>query len=150
VQDAAYATLLRARRQQLHAAIAAALEREFPEIVAAPPELLAHHCTEAGLTQQTVDNWRRAGERAIESSANVEAITHLTRGLEVLKALPESLQRDEQELVFEVALVTPLWASRAFGSPEAARAATRALELCRRIGADTPAHFQALWGLGHA
>jgi class 3 adenylate cyclase len=77
VQDAAYATLLRARRQQLHAAIAAALESEFPEIVAVQPELLAHHCTEAGLTRQAIDNWRRAGERAVEGSANLEAIAAL-------------------------------------------------------------------------
>ena len=56
--------LLRARRQRLHAAIGAILEREFPEIVAAQPELLAHHCAEAGLTEQAVRYWQRAGERA--------------------------------------------------------------------------------------
>lgn len=74
VQDAAYATLLRPRRQQLHGAIAAALEREFPEIVAAQPELLAHHYTEASLRLQAIDKWLRAGERANEASANPEAI----------------------------------------------------------------------------
>ena len=70
VQDAAYATLLRARRQQLHAAVAGALEREFPEVAAAQPELLAHHYAEAGLRQQAIDNWLRAGERANEALAN--------------------------------------------------------------------------------
>ena len=118
VQDAAYATLLRVRRQQLHAAIAAALERKFPEIVTAQPELLAYHCTEAGLTQQAIENWRRAGERAIEGSANLEAIAHLTRGLEKLEDLPASPQRDEKELAFQVALLTPLFAAR-FGSARA-------------------------------
>ena len=146
VQDAAYATLLRVRRQQLHAAIAAALEREFPEIVAAQPELLAHHCTEAGLKQQAIDNWRRAGERAIEGSANLEAIAHLTRGLEILEDLPEGPRRDEKELAFQVALLTPLFAAR-FGSAEGERAAARALELSRRVGADQWSLFRALFGL---
>ena len=146
VQDAAYATLLRVRRQQLHAAIAAALERKFPEIVTAQPELLAHHCTEAGLTQQAIDNWRRAGERAIEGSANLEAIAHLTRGLEKLEDLPASPQRDEKELAFQVALLTPLFAAR-FGSTEGERAAARALELSRRVGTDMRSLFRALFGL---
>jgi predicted ATPase len=146
VQDAAYATLLRARRQQLHAAIAAALEREVPEIVAVQPELLAHHCTEAGLTQQAIDNWRRAGERAIEGSANLEAIAHLTRGLDILKDLPEGPQRDEKELAFQVALLTPLFAAR-FGSAEGERAAARASELSRKVSADPRSHFRALFGL---
>jgi class 3 adenylate cyclase/tetratricopeptide (TPR) repeat protein len=146
VQDAAYATLLRARRQQVHAAIAAALEREFPEIVAAQPELLALHCTEGGLTRQAIDNWRRAGERAIEGSANLEAIAHLTRGLKILEDLPEGPQRDEAELPFQVALLTPLFATR-FGSAEGERAAARALELSRRVGADLRSLFRALYGL---
>jgi class 3 adenylate cyclase/predicted ATPase len=146
VQDAAYATLLRARRQLLHAAIAAALEREFPEIVAAQPELLALHCTEAGLTQQAIDNWRRAGERAIEGSANLEAIAHLTRGLKILEDLPEGPQRDEKELPFQVALLTPLFATR-FGSAEGERAAARALELSRRVDGDLRLLFRALFWL---
>jgi predicted ATPase len=143
VQDAAYATLLRARRQQLHAAIAATLEREFPETVAAQRELLAHHCTEAGLKQQAIDNWRRAGERAIEGSANLEAIAHLTRGLEILRSLPEGPQRDEKELALRVASLTPLFAAR-FGSAEGERAAARALELSRRVGGDLRSLFRAL------
>jgi predicted ATPase len=147
VQDAAYATLLRARRQQLHAAIAAALEAEFPEIVAAQPELLAHHYTEAGLRQQAIDNWLRAGERGNERSANPEAIAHLTRGLEILDDLPESSQRDEKELAFQVALLTPLFAAR-FGSAEGERAARRAMELSRRVGgADQRPLVRALFGL---
>ncbi len=146
MQDAAYATLLRVRRQQLHAAIAAALERKFPEIVTAQPELLAYHCTEAGLTQQAIENWRRAGERAIEGSANLEAIAHLTRGLEKLEDLPASPQRDEKELAFQVALLTPLFAAR-FGSTEGERAAARALELSRRVDADMRSLFRALFGL---
>jgi class 3 adenylate cyclase/predicted ATPase len=147
VQDAAYATLLRSRRQHLHAAIAAALDRDFPEIIAAQPELLAHHCTEAGLTEKAIDNWRRAGEHAIERSANLEAIAHLTRGLKILEEeLPEGPQRDEKELAFQVALLTPLFAAR-FGSADGERAAARALELSCRADADQWALFRALFGL---
>jgi predicted ATPase len=150
VQDAAYATLLRARRRQLHEAIAAVLEREFPETVATQPELLAHHCTEAGCTEEAVQYLRRAGQRALARSANPEAIAHLNRGIHLLDSLPQSRQRDEQELMFQAALVAPLWTSRGFGSPEAERAARRALELCERAAPDTPAHFRALCGLAYA
>jgi tetratricopeptide (TPR) repeat protein len=150
VQDAAYATLLRARRRELHEAIAAALEREFPETVASQPELLAHHCTEAGLTEQAVQYWRRAGERALERSANPEAIAHLTRGIRLLDSLPQNRQRDEQELVLQAALIAPLWTNYGFGSPEAERASRRALELCERAAPGTPAHFRALRGLAYA
>jgi predicted ATPase len=150
VQDAAYATLLRARRRQLHEAIAAAVEREFPETVATQPELLAHHCTEAGLTEQAVQYWQRAGERALDRSANLEAIAHFTRGVQLLDSLPQGRQRDEQKLVFQVALIAPLSSSSRYGSPEAERASRRALELCERAAHDTPAHFQALQGLAYA
>jgi class 3 adenylate cyclase/predicted ATPase len=147
VQDAAYATLLRARRQQLHAAIAAALEREFSEIASAQPELMAHHYTEAGLRQQAIDNWLRAGGRANENSANPEAIAHLTRGLKLLEDLPEDPLRDEKELAFQIALLTPLFAAR-FGSAEGERAARRAIELSRRVGgADQRPLVRALFWL---
>jgi predicted ATPase len=150
VQDAAYATLLRARRQQLHAAIAAELEAEFPEIVAAQPELLAHHYTEAALTQKAIDNWLRAGERATERSAHLEAIAHLTHGIEILDGLPQTPQRDQQELEFQAALVTPFWASRGFASVEAERAAKRAIDLGPRAGTDSPAYFRAIYGLRYS
>jgi predicted ATPase len=111
---------------------------------------LAYHCTEAGLTESAVQYWRRAGERALERSANPEAIAHLSRGIQLLVGLPQNRQRDEQELMFQAALVAPFWTSRGFGSPEAERAARRALELCERAAPDTPAHFRALYGLAYA
>jgi class 3 adenylate cyclase/predicted ATPase len=147
VRDTAYGSLLRRRREELHARIATALETDFPETAAAQPEIVAHHYTEAGRAEQAVPYWHRAGERAIERSANLEAIAHLTRGIEVLKTLPQNPERDEQELVLQVALTNPLWASRGFGSPAAERVATRVLELNRQIGADTPAHFWAVFGV---
>jgi predicted ATPase len=147
VRDAAYSTLLRDRRRQIHAGIADVLKQDFPEIVAAQPEALAYHSTEAGLTAQAVDDWRRAGEHAIERSANLEAISHLSRGLQILKTLPESWQRDEQELVFQVALLAPHWASKGFASPGAEQVAARAEELCQRVGGHLPEHIRALWGV---
>jgi class 3 adenylate cyclase/predicted ATPase len=145
VRDAAYASLLRRRREELHAQIVAALESEFPETVEAQPELLAQHLTEAGLVERAVAWWQRAGERATGRSANIEAIAHLNRGLKVLQRLPESRQRDEFELSVQLALVAPHWASKGFASPEAGHVARRAVDLARRLGSDTPDECQALW-----
>ena len=94
--------------------------------------------------QQAIENWRRAGERAIEGSANLEAIAHLTRGLEKLEDLPASPQRDEKELEFRVASLGPLFAAR-FGSAEGERAASRALELSRRVGGDLRPFPGTVW-----
>src|SRR6267378_6017486 len=82
VQDAAYSTLLRGDRQQLHARIAEALEERFPEWIAREPELLAHHFAEARQTERAIGYWLKAGERAAGRSANLEAVRQLTRGLE--------------------------------------------------------------------
>jgi class 3 adenylate cyclase len=98
VQGAAYESLLRSRRQQLHARIAAALEGRFPENVAAQPALLAHHCTEAGLTQQAVAYWLAAGRQAWARSAVAEAVALLRRGLALVPALPNGDGRRETEL----------------------------------------------------
>ncbi len=80
VQEAAYQTLLKSRRQQIHQRIAHVLTERFPETAEVRPELLAHHCTEAGLIEPAVDYWYRAGQRAQERAANLEAIAHLMRG----------------------------------------------------------------------
>src|SRR6266852_8730684 len=86
IQDAAYQSLLRSTRQQHHQHIAQVLEARFPDICETQPELLAHHYTEAGLMGQAIPYWQRAGQRALQRSAHVEAISHLTKGLEVLQA----------------------------------------------------------------
>src|SRR5262249_31206497 len=90
VQDAAYARLSRPTRQRLHKRIADALEKGFPHTIQSQPELLAHHLAQAGFTERAIDYLRKAGQRAIESSANTEAIGHLTRALELLQPLPAS------------------------------------------------------------
>ena len=85
IQDAAYQSLLRSTRQPHHQRIAQVLEARFPEICETQPELLAHHYTEAGLVEQAIPYWQRAGQRALERSAYVEAIAHLTQGLDAAR-----------------------------------------------------------------
>src|SRR5205823_9475939 len=93
IQDAAYESLLKSTRQHYHQRIAQVLESQFPETAEAAPELLAYHYTEAGVTEQAVHYWHNAGQSAVQRSAHVEAISHLTKGLELLKTLPETPQR---------------------------------------------------------
>src|SRR6266498_3734426 len=107
-----------ARVQLLHARIAEVLERRFPERVAREPELLAHHLTGARLFARAIGYWLKAGERAAERSANLEALRHLTRGLEALRTLPESTERDRRELAFQIALGTPLIAVHGYSAPQ--------------------------------
>ena len=96
IQDAAYQSLLRSTRQQHHQRIAQVLAERFPETAETQPELLAHHYTEAGLGAQAIPYWQRAGQRAIQRSANLEAIGHLTRGLDILITLPDTPECSQQ------------------------------------------------------
>jgi predicted ATPase/class 3 adenylate cyclase len=146
IQEVAYQSLLRSMRQQYHQQIAQALVARFPEIVDTQPELVAHHYTEAGLAAQAVPYWQRAGQRAIERSANLEAISHLTKGLDVLKTLPETPQRTQQELTLQLALGTPLVMIKGYEAAEVEQAYTRAQELCQQVG-DRSQRFSVLVGL---
>ena len=146
IQDAAYQSLLRSTRQQYHQRIAQVLEARFPEVGETQPELLAHHYTEAGLMAQAIPYWQQAGQRAIERSAHLEAIAHLTKGLEVLRTLSDSPERAQQELGLQIALGQAWMAAKGQGVPEVERAYTRARELCRQVG-ETPELFPVLWGL---
>ena len=134
VQDAAYASLLKGRRQQLHSRIAQVLKDYFPERAAAEPELLAHHYTEAGETEQAIDQWLKAGQRAAERSANPEAVAHLRRGLELLGSLPDTDGRVRRELALQMALGLPLIATKGYSGDEVGAAYERARELCERVG----------------
>ena len=149
VQDAAYQSLLRSTRQQYHQRIAQVLEAQFAETVETQPEVLAHHYTEAGLSAQAIPYWQRAGERALQRSANVEAVGHVTRGLEVLTALPETGERAHQELALQITLGPALAATKGQQAPETERTYARACELARQVG-DTPQRFPALWGFWYA
>ncbi len=146
IQDAAYQSLLKSKRQQYHQQIAHVLEERFAETKETQPELLAHHYTEAGFTAQAIPYWQRAGQRALERSANIEAIAHLTKGLELLSTLPDTPERAQQELTLQIALGLSLMASRGWAAPEAEQAYARARELCRQVG-ETPQLFQVLAGL---
>jgi TOMM system kinase/cyclase fusion protein len=146
IQDAAYQSLLRSTRQQYHQRIAQVLEERFPELCETQPELLAHHYTEAGLMTQAVPYWQHAGQRAIERSANLEAVAHLTRGLGVLAALPDTPERAQQELVVQTTLGPALMATKGYSAPELLQAYARARELCQQVG-ETPQLFQVLRGV---
>ena len=102
IQDTAYQSLLKSTRQQYHQQIAQSVGGTISETKETQPELIAHHYTEAGLIEQAIPYWQQAGRRAIERSANVEAISHLTKGLELLKALPDTPERTQQELTYKL------------------------------------------------
>src|SRR5262245_45792684 len=143
IQDTAYQSLLKSRRQQLHRQIAQVLEERFAEVKVTQPELLAHHYTEAGLIERAIPHWQMAGQRAVERSANIEAISHLTRGLAVLKTLPDTTERARQELTLQLALNDALFAVKGYAAPEVGTAMTRARQLCQQLG-ETPQLFPVL------
>ena len=126
-----YESLLKSRRRQLHARIVAALEERFPATMEADPELLARHCTEAGLAERAIDYWQRAGERAIKRSANPEAVAHFRRALEILGTRTNRGARAEQELQLLLAFGPALTMTRSSGAPEIGRVYARARELAR-------------------
>ena len=146
VQDAAYQSLLRSTRKHYHQKIAQVLEENFPDTPTAHPELIAHHYTEAGLGEQAIPYWQRAGQIANQRSANIEAINYFTQGIAVLQSLPDTPERAQQELPFQVGLGGPLIAIKGWAAPEVGAVYTRARELCRQVG-ETPQIFPVLWGL---
>jgi class 3 adenylate cyclase/predicted ATPase len=130
VQDAAYGTLLKSRRQQLHGRIAQILEEQFPETVELQPEVLAHHATQAGLIEKAVDHGYKAGRQAIARSAMVEASTQLAQALNLLAGLSPGPDRDRKELDLQIALGAALIAIKGWAAPEVGKTYARARELC--------------------
>jgi len=126
VQDAAYGTLLREPRRSLHARIAETLESQFAEIAESRPEILARHCTEAGLIEKAAGLWGKAGQRTLERSALVEATEQLTRALNQIATLPSTPALRREEIRLRVAIITPLLHVKGYASPEAKTAAERA------------------------
>ena len=118
VQDVAYGTLLREPRRALHARIAETLESQFAEIAERQPELLARHCTEAGLIEKAVGLWGKAGQRSLERSALVEAIEQLTRALDQIATLPATPALRREQINLQVALITPLIHVKGYAAPE--------------------------------
>jgi class 3 adenylate cyclase/predicted ATPase len=146
IQDAAYESLLKSTRRGYHRRIAEVLMEQFPETAETQPELLAHHYTEAGLTEKAVHYWHQAAQRAVERSAHAEAISHFTTGLALLQTLPETLERLHQELNILVTLGSALMATKGYGGREVEHVFHRARELCHQVG-DTPQVFRVLQGL---
>jgi len=144
VQDAAYSTLLRKRRQELHARVAAALEEHFADLAERQPELLAHHVTAAANTERAVDQWLKAGRHAAARFTYFEAIAHLERGLGLLHSLPESPARDSREIELQLALGLCLLTAK--GAVEAKPPYMRAHELAER-GGEPQQRFEALNGV---
>jgi predicted ATPase len=133
IQDTAYGSLLKSTRQQYHQRVAQVLEDQFPETAEAEPELLAHHYTEASFTEKAVHYWHHAGQSAVQRSAHAEAISHLTKGLELLKILPETSQGLQRELDMHIALGASLLATKGQAAPEVGETYTYARQLCQRL-----------------
>jgi class 3 adenylate cyclase/tetratricopeptide (TPR) repeat protein len=134
LEDALYGALVKAQRQAYHRRIGDALEAQFPQTAETQPELLAHHFTEAGLTEKAAHYRLKAGQRSRDRSAFAEAIGHLTRGLALVAELPQSRGQGELELQFLTALAPSYIAARGYAAPEAGPVLARARELCQRIG----------------
>jgi predicted ATPase len=145
IQEAAYQSLLRSTRQHYHQRIAQVLAERFPDLAETQPELLAHHYTEAGLTEPALVYWQQAGHRAMQRSAPVEAVNHLTRGLALLPALPDTLERRQRELAFQLALGPQLAVTKGYAAPEVEQAFARARALCQQ-GATRPSSASSCGG----
>ena len=135
VQDAAYGTLLREPRRALHARIAETLESQFVEIAESRPELLARHCTEAGLIEKAAGLWGKAGQRSLERSALAEAAEQLARALAQIASLPPTPALRREEIKLQVALITPLIHLHGFAAPKTKTAVERARVLIEQAEA---------------
>jgi predicted ATPase len=146
LRDAIYDSLLRSKRQQIHADIAAILEQDFPELAENQPEVLAYHYQEAGNHPLAIGCWFKSGQRALAHSAKVEAIANFRKALQLLNALPETPERIKQEIDIQLALGIPLIAVQGYASAETREAFSQARALCLQLG-NIPEYFQALYGL---
>jgi len=145
LEEALHSSLPEAERRQFHRQVAEVMEARFPQAAETQPELLARHFTEAGLTEKAVGYWLQGGRRSHERCANVEAISHLSTGLELLRKLDESSARDAQELELLGLLGTAYIAARGYAAPEVGTIFQRARTLSERVG-QTPQAFAMMRG----
>jgi predicted ATPase len=145
-QEVAYNSVLHERRKALHERTAQAIEALYSANLDEHYSELAHHYSRSGNTEKAIEYLQLAGQQAVQRSAHVEAITHLTAALELLTTLPDARERAQQELTLQLALGAPLIATKGYGAPEVEKAYSRARELCRH-GAETSALFPVLLGL---
>jgi class 3 adenylate cyclase/tetratricopeptide (TPR) repeat protein len=146
LQEAAYQSLVRSTRRRYHGRIAQALAARFPEVAEAQPEVLAHHCTEAGQVEPAIRYWTRAGELASRRSANVEAVSHLGQALTLLRGLPDASARGEDELRLLLALGIPLMQLEGC-SFRMEQTYARAWELLFALGDALPRLGLSYWGI---
>ena len=146
LRETAYQSLLIRTRQTYHQRIAILLKERFPNIISDNPELMAHHCTEAGEYTEAIHYWLAAGRHAVQRSANLEAISHLRNGLLIIDKHPDSSQRTDLELAIQITLGLAVMMSKGYAAPEAEHAYARARELCKDI-IDLNAVFPVLCGL---
>ena len=146
IQDAAYQSMLKKKRQQYHQRIAEVLIEKFPETAATQPELVAQHLAEANQIEESVGYWLKAGLRAQNLCAHQEAIQHLSRGLQLLATLDHSRSRDELELALQVPLGVSFYSARGYAAPEVGPIFDRAHQLCRTVG-DPAKLFYVVWGM---
>jgi predicted ATPase len=152
VQDAAYGTLLREPRRKLHARIVEILGSQFAEISESQPELLARHCTEAGLIEKAAGLWGKAGLRSLERSALIEAIKQLTEALSQIERLPATPALRREQISFQVALIIPLTHVKGYAASETRAAAERAYRLIEQAEAlgEAPEDPLLLFSVLHA
>ena len=118
VQDAAYGSLLREPRRALHARIAEMLEGQFADIAESQPELLARHCTEAGLNEKAAGLWGKAGQRSLARSALLEAVTQLTHAIDQIATLPATPALRREQIELQIALINSLMHVKGQAAPE--------------------------------
>ena len=149
VRDAAYAGLLKSRRVHLHAAIANALEQEFPEVVQIQPEIVAYHYTQAGSYEKALYYWYEAGKQSAARSAHNEAVGHLKQGLKQIPNIDDPMLRNKSELLLQTSLGNSLRAIKGWSTDSVKHAYTRALQLCKESGrGELDEHtFPAVFGL---
>ncbi|HET9573062.1 MAG TPA: AAA family ATPase, partial [Methyloceanibacter sp.] len=135
VRDAAYESLLKSRRQQLHGQIARTMEERFPDIVVSQPEIVAHHFTEAGLAEPAIDYWLKAGHFALSRSP-IAAAGHLKDGLKLIPNIDDPMLRNKWELLLQTSLGNALQATQGWSIDSVKQAYTRALQLCKESGLD--------------
>jgi class 3 adenylate cyclase/predicted ATPase len=134
VQDVAYGTLLRGKRQELHGRVAQVLEEHWPETTESQPELLAHHCAQAGFVERAIAYYGRAGQRAVAREAMAEAMAQLTKGLELLASTPDSASRQRRELELQIVLGRALMVAQGYAAPAVGETHARARALCEQLG----------------
>ncbi len=150
LRDAIYDSMLKSKRQHIHADIAAALEQHLSDLAESQPEVLAHHYQEAANHEQAIHYWFKSGQRALAQSANVEAIANFRKALQLLTAQPETPERVKQTIDIQLAMGIPLIAVKGYASAETREAFSQARTLCLRTG-NISSYFQALFGLwGHS